>query len=881
MRTEATFGRWLRQRRRLLDLTQSDLARWAGCSEVTIRKIEAEERVPSQQLAGSLAECLAVPAADRAAFIAFARGCSDGEELEQLPVPARRGETRQPALLPCAPTRILGREEDIAQIRQRLQDGARLLTLIGPPGIGKTRLALQVAAEGVGSEETHFIALAPVRDPALVVPTLIQALGVRQHADRAPIAALGAALRDRRTLLVLDNFEHVLGAAPQIAELLRMAPHVGVLATSRAALNIFGEQLYVVPPLGLPGPSAPPPDELLRYPTIQLFVERVRAVRPDFELTAENAPAVVEICARLDGLPLAIELAAARSRLFMPQALLSRLRGLPGPGALGMLVNGPHDLATHQRALRDTIDWSYALLDPAERLAFAHLGVFVGGFTAEAAQAVCEDGGWRMEDGEAILDLPSSIRDRLASLVNQSLLQVGPRSDGNARFTMLETLREYALEKLDASGGLPAARRRHAAYYGVAMAQMPHGPEQEQWICRLQQDVNNIRAALEWYAEHDPEAGLRCAAALRQFWFARGLLSEGRAWLGRLLAPRGSFPLEAETLALGLAAAGFLARHQGDHEQAQSLTDQSLALYRQLDDTRGCADALLNLGSIALFQASFARAEALMAESLALYQQLDDTRGIADALRVLALLAKDRGDLARAAQLGAACLALHQQIGDRHGAARTIFNLSTIAYWQGEYDRSASLAGQAAQIFEELGDQMGLAYALEGIGMVEYKQGRCGDALRSLSRSLDLLREIDEKTGTALVLHELGLVAQAQGRPQRAARLHRDGLALAWEIGDRRRTAFCLEGLAAAIGAGRPLYAAWLFGSAAALREAIGTPLPPAERVAYEHSIAAARAAADQAAFAAAWEAGHALPIQQVVDQALALSSANCTGVTS
>jgi predicted ATPase/DNA-binding XRE family transcriptional regulator len=876
MIAKSTFGPWLRQRRRHLDLTQADLAQRVGCSEITIRKIEADERMPSRQVAELLAACLEVPATERPAFIAFARSVHADPPAAALVPHASAG--------PLTPlTRLLGRDADAARVERRLlSDQVRLLTLTGPPGIGKTRLSLHIAervrprfADGV-----RFVALAPVRDPALVIPTLAQALGVPLRAGQTPMAALGAALHTQQLLLVLDNFEQVAAAAPQLADLLRTAPRVKALVTSRAMLNVSGAHLYSVPPLGLPEPGALPPlDDLTGYPSIQLFVERVRAVMPDFVLTAENAPAVAEICARLDGLPLAIELAAARCKLFSPQALLSRLRRPAGSGALGVLVNGPHDLLAHQRTLRGTLDWSYELLGRDEQIILMHVAVFAGGCTLDAAEAVC--GRWESGVGSwgtdaaltPISQLPTPVLDGLESLVGKSLVRLSAGPDGEPRFTLLETIREYALDQLDRNGGLAGARRRHAAAYAAlarAAAPQLRGAEQERWLQRLHADYHNLRAALEWLAEHDPEAGLRCAADLCQFWHMRSLLGEGRDWLARLLGR-----CQADTCrsarAQALCAAGFLAYQQGDQPQAEQLSAEGLALCRALGDRRGAAAALMNLGSVAFCRADYLQAVAIYDEGLALYRGLGDIGGIAHAQRSLALIAKDQGDFGRATQLLDESLTLYQQTGDSYGIARALFNLSTVVYWQGDYPRSGALAEQAAAICRELGDQMVLAYALDGIGMAAYKQGDLARAAQQLEESLRLLRALDEKTGIALALHELGLIACAQGNQGRAAQLLRDGLALAWSIGDRRRAAFCLEGLAATW-AHRPLDAARLLGTAAALREALGAPLPPAEQAGYERTFTAARAGADPAAFAAAWGIGQTTPIEQAIEQALALA---------
>ncbi|HET9224427.1 MAG TPA: helix-turn-helix domain-containing protein, partial [Roseiflexaceae bacterium] len=531
---ETTFGRWLRQRRRHLDLTQADLAERVGCSEITIRKIEADARTPSRQVAELLAACLEVPTTERPAFMAFARSIP----RESPPAPPA-------AFAPAGPvtplTRLLGRDADARRIERRLlSDQVRLLTLAGPPGIGKTRLSMHVAdrvrpyfADGV-----RFVALAPVRDPALVIPTLVQALGVAQRAGQSPEAALSAALGEQQLLLVLDNFEQVSAAASQIAELLRAAPQVKALVTSRATLNVSGEHIYAVPPLALPDPCALPPlDDLTCYPSVQLFVERVRAVRPEFMLTTENAPIVAAICARLDGLPLAIELAAARCKLFTPHALIERLRRPDGAGALGILINGPHDLLAHQRTLRGTLDWSYELLSRDEQAVLKQLAVFSGGCTLEAAEAVC--GSWELGAGSWGIDstaptpnsqLLAPVLHGLEALLDQSLVRQETGPDTEPRFVLLETIREYALDRLAADGGLRDARRRHAAYYAAlarAAAPQLRGAGQERWLQRLHADYHNLRSALEWLADDDPAAGLRCAADLCQFWHMRSLLGEG------------------------------------------------------------------------------------------------------------------------------------------------------------------------------------------------------------------------------------------------------------------------------------------------------------------------------------------------------------------
>ncbi|HEX9373589.1 MAG TPA: tetratricopeptide repeat protein, partial [Roseiflexaceae bacterium] len=728
-----------------------------------------------------------------------------------------------------------------------------------------------------------FVPLAPIRDPALVLPAIARALRVKDVSDQPPTEALRAALRGRRLLLVLDNFEQLMAATSQVAEVLRMAPDLKVLITSRAALHLSGEHLFAVPPLELPDLDALPPlNELARWPAVELFTTRVCAIKPDFALTADNARTVVEICACLDGLPLAIELAAARSRLFTAQALLDRLRGASGPTTLQFLVDGPRDLLAHQQTLRSTIDWSYDLLAAGERQLLMRLAVFIGGVALEAATAVMS-----FELRVMSSDLHNSeliaqnseldILDGLTSLVDKSLLNYETGADGEPRFTMLETIREYAREKLEASGQSDLARRRHAAYYlalASAAEREPDGARQECWFHRLDAEYNNLRAALEWCAANDLVSGLRLAASLRQFWHARGRLNEGRSWLETLLSRADTTELPASVRARALCVAGFLAYQQGDLARAATLSERSLALYRTLDEPCGSADVLYNLGGVAFLRNEYARAAALFDECLALYRELGNRADVAQVLKNLGLIAKDQGDFARATVFYEESLALRRAAGDKRGVAQVLFNLGVVAYWQGDYASAAALAEQSLGFYRELGDKMGVAYTLETLGMALLKQGDHAPAMRLLEESLRILRELGDQIGIALLLTDMGLAAWAQGDSACAAHLHREGLMVSWTIGDKRRMAFCLEGLATALATQQPARAARLYGAAEGLREAIGAPLPPAERADYERDVAAARTGdagslGRQGAFAAAWADGRKLPLEQAVTYAL------------
>lgn len=855
MNQEATFGIWMRQRRRMLDLTQSDLAQKVGCSEITIRKVESGERSPSRQISELIASALEVPEHERDAFIACARGLARPAQTAALSAPAFAAPLT--AHLPVPLTRLLGREHELEQICAQLtQAEVRLLSLVGPPGIGKTRLSLQVAAQLQSRfpDRVAFIPFAPVRAPELIVPTIIQALGIVQRSDQTSLASVVQALAERDMLLIFDNLEHLLAPKSKalIAELLRMAPRLKLLLTSRSALHISGEQLFLLQPLKVAHDHSLSPENMLAAsPAMQLFLERVQAFQPTFRLDHENAPLIAEICARLDGLPLAIELAAARSRLFAPAALLTRLQ----TSTLQLLVDGPHDLLAHQRTLRSTLDWSYTLLGPEEGELFVRLATFAGGCSLEAAEAICAEGG-------------TCILDALLALERQSLIRLELDQRGATRVVLLETMREYALSRFEASPDYRKVQRRHAHYYAQQALSLAQAPSDEQ-LAALQADLHNLRLALEWSIEHETAFAMAWAVKLTPFWMATGLLSEGRSYLQRLLAlDRGrAEPLVRADLLIML---GYLAHHQGDCEQASNTSEEGLAICRQADHELGCADALFNLARVALQQSHFAQAETLASESLALYRRKGELRGAADALRCLTLVAKDQGQYDQAAHLGNASAALYRQSGDQRGFAKAIYNLSTIAYWQEDFERAGELATLAIQHARQLGDQMGLAYALEGIGMVSFKLGKLGEARQLLREALELFRGLNERVGIALILQELGQLANASADYAEALDLLSEALGLAWQINEPRRAAFCLECLADTVSRIRPQEAAALLGAARRLRQHYGTPLPQSEQAEYERiDDYIRRQNGESSDFEAAWQTGYQAASEQFIEQTL------------
>jgi len=566
--------------------------------------------------------------------------------------------------LPVQPTPLVGRERELGEVCDSVrEEEVRLLTLTGPGGTGKTRLGLQVAAELLDEFEdgVFFVVLTPITDPALVASTVAGALEIGEISGRPSEERLKEFLRDRELLLVLDNFEQVMEAAPLVGELLSGCPRLKVLVTSRGVLRVYGEREYPVPAMKLPEPGRlPPTDRLSDYEAVRLFIERARTVKGDFEVTDENAPAVAGICARLDGLPLAIELAAARIRLLPPGAMLDRLEN----NRLKLLKGGARDLPERQQTLRGAIDWSHALLEEGERVLFARLAVFSGGCTLEAIEVICvsEDA---LEGAESLLD--------------KSLI----RREGDApRFVMLETIHEYARERLEERGDAETTRRRHAEYFlSLAGESEPRlgGPEQVAWFERLETENDNLRAALSWaIARGEAELGLRLARALRPFWYARGHYVEGRGWIARFLGELGKLFMD-----------------QGDHGQAEILFEEVLTLSRELGDASTLGSSLVDLGYVLLMQGNHGRVTALGEEAATLLREGGYTGSFACALNCLGWAALLRGDHEQARTLYGESLDFSRQPGDEASATESLEGLACVAGARGQSRRSARVFGAA------------------------------------------------------------------------------------------------------------------------------------------------------------------------------------------
>ncbi|PDV97946.1 helix-turn-helix domain-containing protein [Candidatus Chloroploca asiatica] len=720
------FAPWLKQRRKQLGLTQDTLARRVGCATITIQKLEAGALRPSTPMAERLADHLAFTAEERLAFLEAAR------------LPAGVAEPNpQRSDLPVAPTALIGRAPLVDAVCATLRrPEVRLLTLSGPPGVGKTRVALQVAHElsARAREHASFIPLASIQEAGLVLGRIAQALDLPEATHQSVLAQLIAALRPAPRLLVLDNFEQVLAAAAEISALLAAVPTLKVLVTSRAALHLSGEHLFLVPPLALPDlADLPAVDQLAQVPAVALFVQRTQAVLPAFVLTATNAATVAAICQRLDGLPLALELAATRCTIFAPPALLARLQN-----PLAVLTVGVRNLPAHQQTLRSTIAWSYDLLPAEAQALFARLGVFGGSFTLEAAAAVCTDAESRSFDGP----------DGFALLVGQSLVQQELRSDDEVRFRLLETIRDFAREQLAARAEEALLHARHAAYYLQLTEQAEpelRGPHQAIWYHWLTVEHDNLLAALRWAVEHQAaDVGLRLAGALWWFWPIYGYVREGAQWYTQLLPlidaveppVQSRFFKGAATLAwyqgqLDQAAAlaqravsvpdnggnqrdsafaqiilGVHATHHGQPDQTAAYQQTSLALFRQLNDAWGIAAVLGSQGTAAFNLAQFDHAENHLRESFAYQQLAGDRWGFMYISTYLGLLLIVKGEHGTAEQMIRDGIRQALGLGRRIIIPESFEGLAAIAVANGQIERAVQFAGAAAALRDVIGSML-------------------------------------------------------------------------------------------------------------------------------------------------------------------------------
>jgi predicted ATPase/class 3 adenylate cyclase len=769
--------------------------------------------------------------------------------------------------LPLQPTSLIGREQEVTEISALLkQPEMRLLTLLGPGGIGKTRLAIAVATQMrsfyVGG--TCFVGLAALSDPQLVVSTIARELGLRESGNRPPLEQVQAFVGEQQFLLVLDNFEQLVTAAEVLEALLASCPGLSILVTSRAVLHLSAEQVVPVSPLALPSLSTFEDEDIAESAAMTLFVQRARNILPSFHLTPTNARAIAEVCVRLDGLPLAIELAAARVKLLPPQALLARLSQ-----RLHLLTGGPRSLPVRQQTLRRTIQWSYDLLGPQEQALFHLLSVFVDGWTLDAAEALCQD------ISQADLD----VLNTLSALLDNSLIQSDEEGAEESRFLMLQTVREYGLERLRASGELERIRVAHARYF-LALAEQAgpelHGPNQALWVARLEREHDNLREALEWALEQvrDEQAaerreiGMRLGAELKAFWLIRGHYREARTILERALAvgEGTSTALRARVL-LAIAS---VADYQGDIDRIEVVAQQSLALSRELEDTCGIAESLGSLAAAAWLRGKIVEAISLHEEQVRLLRQVGEPGEVAEALFLLAEHVSTHGEYARGQALFEEALALFRQAGNElrvggtlvHSAAWLWFTLGDLATM-----RQRLQEGQA--LITKVGDRAWSAECFWVAALLTLSEGEPERASSLAQESLSIYREMGDPWFSAWSLHILGRIEIQRGELPAARTYYQQSLELNQQIGEKWMTPFNLEGLASVVAAqGELQWAAQLWGAAEALRKAMDVPRLPVDRDCYEQAVGAAQAQLGEEAFASAWQEGWMMKLEQVLDEA-------------
>ena len=734
----------------------------------------------------------------------------------------------RPHNLPMQPTSLVGREREISAVTEMIRrPHVRLVTLTGPGGTGKTRLSLQVAANLVDEfvDGVFFVPLASISDPSVVPSAVSRAIGVRETAAVPLLDALEDQLAGRELLLLIDNFEQVAAAASFVADLLRVAPQIKILVTSRTVLHLSGEHEYAVPPLDLPalgvsgGAGA-----LSQFAAVELFIQRAKTVRPDFSVTDANAPAVAEVCYRLDGLPLAIELAAARIKLFSPEEMLARLSK-----PLELLRGGPLDAPDRHRTLQRAIAWSYDLLEPDEQILFRRLSVFAGGCRLDAAEAVCS--------GDP---LQIDVLDGISALVDKSLIRPTEGAHGAMRFIMLETIREFGLQRLRESGEEDAVRRAHATYFrDFAESAEPHltAPDQARWFDLIENDNDNYRQALSWAVERgEAELGLRTGAAMWRFWIVRGLLAEGRrqleslrsmghpddhsrAWikvsnaLGTMTQVMGDFPAAGAILKevldvslrhgdrTGIASSmnnlSWVLFELGDIKPARDLAEQARQLCRALGDRRGEAAALTNLAMISQDESKFAEALAFMEESMAIRHEIGEKRGIAYAMGMSTALRFNMGDYDEAERLAANSLALADEIRDKQGPAYMYATRGYIRLEMNRLDEAEADFERALPLWMELGAKYGLGFVSGGRGLLLLARGEPDRARPLLLESLRTFRQTGQKRYQGLTLVNLGHVESARGEYEEAMARYDEARNVLEEIGDRRTLAGCLMGVAA------------------------------------------------------------------------------------
>jgi len=817
-----TFGELLRFLRRKADLTQRELSIAVGYSESQISRMEKNERAPDEStLAARFVTALYIE--DELQWIArlleLGAATHAPDSKAETPQPIAEAKSK-PHNLPIQLTSFIGREKEIIEIKQLLcerERNIRLLTFTGHGGCGKTRLALQAAVQllDVFPNGVWLVELAPLVDPSLMPQTVAAVLGVKEESGRSILATLTDHLHGKKSLLILDNCEHIIQASAQLSDaLLHTCPEVHILTTSREMLGVAGERVFHVSSLSTPDSHKRMLiEDMMNYEAVRLFVERAATVIPNFILTSENAPAVVQVCQRLDGIPLAIELAAARVATLRIEQIATRL-----DDAFHLLTSGSRTALPRQQTLRALIDWSYDLLSDQERTLLNRLSVFAGGWTLEAAEAVGADNS--IKDTEVL--------DILTQLVNKSLVLAEREQGKEARYRMLEIIRQYALEKLTASGEADAVRQRHAEYY-LAQAQAElFDPE----FYRLEQKHDNIRTALAWCLSDtgDVELGLRLAVAVTFGMFP----DEARRWVEAALARADMAGVNfTPTRANAVYELGELLARQGYYAAAQTPMVQGLKLFEELGDHKRIAQILNRLGWLAREQGDGTTARAHLEKSLTIYRELDDRTGIASVLVTLAEVHVLNEDIMGTEELINEALTLFRQFGDSYGMGWALNHLGHVAQLRGDFERAMQLHEESLVPFRKAGGgelQVSFIEAFQSMGQTALAQGDAALALKYFTKSLMESQEFGYRIGTAWCLAGLAGVAALNEKPERAA---------------------------------------WLWGAAEALRQSIGVRDAPASRKTRERLVAEVRSQLDEDVFNAKWDEGQTTSVEQAIAEAL------------
>lgn len=895
-----SFGAWLRQRRRTLDLTQAAFAEQIGCARITIRRIEADELKPSQQLAELLAEQLGIPAAQRKQWLQFARGLASQPPVSEtdLPISVAERPLPPPTNLPIPLTSFLGREQALAD-GCRLLSANRLLTLTGVGGTGKTRLAQEIARALFAADRAanrHFadgvwwVDLAPLMDAALIPKVVATALGVREQPGQPIEGLLADYLKAKQLLLILDNCEHLVAACAQwVQQWLHSSADLQIMATSREPLQLLGEQRFPVAPLAA-------------VPAGELFVQRAQLVDPAFTRTPTIGAAIDQLCAQVDYLPLAIELLAARSDLFAPQVLLERLQARP----LDLLSTGLRNLLVRQRALRHTIQHSYDLLSEQEQACFRVLGSFVGGFDLAAIA--------HFGFGEAVV----------YALLQKSLIRPATLEQRGRRFFLLETLREYALEQLHEQGEVADKTQMHAAYY-LALAQQAEpklfGTEQDAWAQQLELELGNLRAALTWWQTANGETALQMANALWFFWFMHDHLREGRQWLEGLLqslagtvrsrakatvraAACAKFQGDFDGMAALVARADPLARTAGDplvlghvlllsgnvtdrqaeYARERALYEEALQLFREAESPPGyfTAIAYQMLGGWEMERCNFDQAAVWLEQSLRLHQQCGNEWMTQYVLMGMGLLEHSRGNLERAIGHYQAGLAITQKAGNKNNTASTLCSMATAFLQQGQYPKAIHLFTETLGIGRDLVNKRARQEALIGLATIARHQNQYVQAEVYLAESLTYADQRNDQLGRTLIRYTLAYVALLQGKYGAAAVSYQACIVEWQQLAKPLWIASALRGFAmlATVNA-QPARTLRLSGAEAALRQIHSPPRgfyadldwSPAEEQQWAQSVLAARQQLAAARAAHCWAAGQAMTLDEAVAYALMVNS--------